>query len=74
MTKYQQEMTPDQIMMSNNTKAFIKYLEMRVGQLSRQMAAKASASRGFIGNNIDNLKNECVNPSSWEIEWSLLNL
>lgn len=31
MTKYQQEMEPDQIMMNNNTKAFIKYLEMWVG-------------------------------------------
>lgn len=44
--------------MNKNTEAFIINLEMQVGQLSQQMAVQSSSSGGFIGNIIDNPKNE----------------
>lgn len=58
MTKYQQEMAQNQILMNKNTEASLKDLEMQVGQLSCQMTAEASSSGGFIGNIVDNPKNE----------------
>lgn len=52
MTKYQQEMTQNHILMNKNTEASTKNLEMQVGQLSRQMVTEASSSGGFIGNTV----------------------
>lgn len=44
MTKYQQEMAQNHILMNKNTEASIKNLEIQVGQLSRQMEVEASSS------------------------------
>lgn len=52
--------------MKNNTKASIKNLEMRIGQLSQQMATKASSNKGLISNNVDNLEIETCKAISFE--------
>lgn len=44
--------------MSKNTEASTNFLEKQIGQLSRQMAAQASSSEGFVWNTDDNLKNK----------------
>lgn len=44
--------------MSKNHDVSIKFLEMQIGQLSRQIAALPGSSEGFIGNIVDNPKNE----------------
>lgn len=36
----------------------INKLEMKISQLSRQMGVQASLSGGFIGNTVENSKNE----------------
>lgn len=44
--------------MSRNHDASIKNLEMQIGQLFRQISALPSSSERFIGNTVDNPKNE----------------
>lgn len=44
--------------MSKNQDASIKFLEMQIGQLSRQIAVLPSSSGGFTGSTMDNHKNE----------------
>ncbi|XP_050897955.1 uncharacterized protein LOC127104852 [Lathyrus oleraceus] len=44
--------------MSRNHDASIKDLKMKIGQLSRQVAAFSSSNGGFTGNTVDNPKNE----------------
>lgn len=58
MFKTQKEMEQNQITMNKNTRASIKNVQMQIGQLSQQMAAQTSYSRGFIGNKLHNPKNE----------------
>lgn len=58
MTKYQQGMRQNQILMNKNTEASIKILEMQVSQLYHQVKTEVTTSGGFIGNNVDNPKNE----------------
>lgn len=43
---------------SKNHEASIKSLEMQIGQLSRQVRSIPSSNGGFMGNIIDNPKNE----------------
>lgn len=44
--------------LTRNQEASIKNLVIRIGQLSRQLEALPSSSRGFTGYTIDNPKNE----------------
>lgn len=44
--------------LARNHEASIKNLETHIGQLSRQIVAFPSSSGGFIGNTVDNPKNE----------------
>lgn len=48
----------NQDFMSKNIGASIKNLKMKIGKLSRQLAAHPRSSGGFGGNIIDNPKNE----------------
>lgn len=43
---------------SKNHEASIKSLEMQIGQLSRQVGSIPSSNGGFMGNIIDNPKND----------------
>ena len=54
----QREMGQNKIIVIKNTEALIKNLEKQIGQFSRQMAAQASSSGGFIGSTVGNPKNE----------------
>lgn len=51
-------MAKNQETISRNTEASIKNLEMQIEQLSRQIAGQPSSSEGFLGNTVDNTKNE----------------
>lgn len=44
--------------MSRNHDASIKNLEEQIGQLSKQIVVLHDSSGGFIGNTVDNSKNE----------------
>lgn len=44
--------------MSKNHDAFINFLEMQIGQLSKKITALPGLSGGFTNNIIDNSKNE----------------
>lgn len=58
MFKTQTEMKKNQDTANNKIWASIKNLEMQIGQISRKIVAQASSNRGFLGNIIDNFKNE----------------
>lgn len=51
-------MAKSQDTMRKNTEASIKNLDMQISQLSRQVATKVSSSGEFVGNMVDNPKNE----------------
>lgn len=44
--------------MSRNHNASIKNMDMKIGQLSRQIVVLLSSSEGFTGNTVENPKNE----------------
>lgn len=62
MCKAQRDMEQDQTLINKNTEASIKNLQMQIRHLSRQMTTQASSSKEFIGNIMDNLKNEMCKP------------